>query len=46
MSFEDIEDGQSKIEITKLTANKMITTEVEKRDGKTFMRAKIRKLKK
>ena len=38
-------EGQSKVEIIKLTDKKIVTTEIEKKDNKLFMRAKIRKLK-
>lgn len=43
--MKEIKEGQSKVEIIKLTDKKIVTTEVEKKEGKIFMRARIRKLK-
>lgn len=36
--------NHSKVEITKLTEDKIITQETEHRNGLTYMRSKVRKL--
>ena len=43
--MEEIKEGQSKVQITKLTEDKIVTTEYEKKNGRLYGRAKIRKLK-
>ena len=43
--MEKIKEGQSKVEIIKLTKDKIVTTEYEKKNGRLYGRAKIRKLK-